>query len=129
MLTVAAVVVSDQARRIAPGGEDNHIHILIIHGLYQPLHMHAMCKSHPRVHFSVLQREGERDGAQALMHIMGGKVWHTCQKLTKKMQSQDLSTRKANSTVWGSKGCSDLSLVPSGTLLGRGCCSSWCSRK
>ena len=38
--TVSNVVLSYKTGRIAPGGIDNYIHIGIVHGLYQPLHIH-----------------------------------------------------------------------------------------
>lgn len=38
--TVSYVVLSNETGRIAPGGIDNYIHIGIVHGLYQPLHIH-----------------------------------------------------------------------------------------
>ena len=57
-LTVSAVVLSYEARGIAPGGVDNGIHIRIIHGLYQSLHMH----------------QGFNLGCT--MHILDCKRWH-----------------------------------------------------
>lgn len=39
-LTVRAVVVSNQAWRVAPGGVHYGIHVSVIHGLFQSLHTH-----------------------------------------------------------------------------------------
>ena len=40
--TIGAVVVADEARRVAPGGEHNHIHIRAVHALYQALQQASM---------------------------------------------------------------------------------------
>ena len=60
MLTVGAVVVSNEARRIAPGRVDDCIHICIVHGLYQPLHTHSGCVSGCRASLETRQARHEQ---------------------------------------------------------------------